>query len=90
MPKQDKTDDVKDSFYNELGCVFNKLPKYHTTILLEKCSAKVGREGICKMTNWVESLHKIYSINAAIAVNLATSNNVTSRKYYDPTYTVVS
>jgi hypothetical protein len=33
-PTEDKTDDVKDSFYEELERVFDKLPKYHTKILL--------------------------------------------------------
>jgi hypothetical protein len=28
-PKWDKTDDVKDSFYEEVECVFDKFPKYH-------------------------------------------------------------
>jgi hypothetical protein len=26
-PTEDKTDDVKDSFYEELECVFDKFPK---------------------------------------------------------------
>jgi hypothetical protein len=30
----DKTDDVKDSFYEELECVFDKFPKYHMKILI--------------------------------------------------------
>jgi hypothetical protein len=33
-PVQDKTDDVKDSFYEELERVFDKFPKYHMNILL--------------------------------------------------------
>jgi hypothetical protein len=28
-PTEDKADDVKDSFYEELECVFDKFPKYH-------------------------------------------------------------
>jgi hypothetical protein len=28
-PKEDITDDIKDSFYEELKCVSNKFPKYH-------------------------------------------------------------
>jgi hypothetical protein len=28
-PTEDKTDDVKDSFYEELEHVFHKFPKYH-------------------------------------------------------------
>jgi hypothetical protein len=31
---EDKTDDVKDSFYEELERVFDKFPKYHMKILL--------------------------------------------------------
>jgi hypothetical protein len=27
-PIEDKTDDVKETFYKELECVFDKLPKY--------------------------------------------------------------
>jgi hypothetical protein len=33
-PTEDKTDGVKDSFYEELEFVFDKFPKYHITILL--------------------------------------------------------
>jgi hypothetical protein len=35
-PTEDKTDDVKDGFYEELECVFDKFPKYHMKIMLEK------------------------------------------------------
>jgi hypothetical protein len=28
-PTEDKTDDVKDSFYEEMERVFDKFPKYH-------------------------------------------------------------
>jgi hypothetical protein len=31
---EDKTDDVKDSFYKELESVFDKFSRYHTKILL--------------------------------------------------------
>jgi hydroxypyruvate isomerase len=43
-PTEDKTDEVKDSFYEELERVFDKFPKYHMKILLENSNAKVGRE----------------------------------------------
>jgi hypothetical protein len=32
-PTEDKTDDMKDSFYEELEHVFEKFPKYHLKIL---------------------------------------------------------
>jgi hypothetical protein len=31
-PTENKTDDVKDSFYEELKHVFDKFPKYHIKI----------------------------------------------------------
>jgi hypothetical protein len=49
-PTEDKTDDVKDSFHEELEHVFDKFPKYHMEILLGDFDAKVGREDIFKPT----------------------------------------
>jgi exonuclease III len=56
-PTNDKTDDVKDSFYEEKENVFDKFPKCHMKILLGDFNAKVGREDIFKPTIWNESLH---------------------------------
>jgi hypothetical protein len=50
VPTEDKTDDVKDSFYDELQRVFDKFPKYHMKILLGYFNAKVGKEDIFKPT----------------------------------------
>jgi hypothetical protein len=49
-PTEDKTDDVKDSFFEELELVFDKFQKYHMKILLGDCNAKVGSENIFKPT----------------------------------------
>ncbi|KDR16724.1 Craniofacial development protein 2 [Zootermopsis nevadensis] len=35
-PTEDKSDDIKDSFYEELESVFDTFGKYHMKILLEK------------------------------------------------------
>jgi hypothetical protein len=37
---EDKTDDVKNSFYEELERIFDKFPKYHMKILLGDLNAK--------------------------------------------------
>jgi hypothetical protein len=42
-PTEDKSDDIKDRFYEELEQVFDKFPKYHMKILLGDFNAKVGR-----------------------------------------------
>jgi hypothetical protein len=54
-PTEDKTVDLKDSLYEELECIFDKFPKYHTKILLGDLHAKVGTEDIFKLTIGNES-----------------------------------
>ena len=43
-PSEEKSDEAKDSFYEELEQVFDHFPKYHIKILLGDFNAKVGRE----------------------------------------------
>jgi hypothetical protein len=45
-PCEDKSDDVKDSFYEELVHVFDQFPTHDMKILLGDFTAKVGREDI--------------------------------------------
>ena len=55
-PSEDKSDDSKDSFYEELEQVFDHFPRYHTKNLLGDFNAKVGRENCLKRTaqsGWV-------------------------------------
>jgi endonuclease/exonuclease/phosphatase family metal-dependent hydrolase len=73
-PTEDKTDDVKDSFWEELDREFDKFPKYHMQILLGDFNAKEGREDIFKPTIGNESLHEI-----------SNDNGVKSQKYDVPT-----
>ena len=42
-PTEDKDDDIKDSFYEEIEQLFDQLPKYHMKILLGDFNAKVGQ-----------------------------------------------
>jgi endonuclease/exonuclease/phosphatase family metal-dependent hydrolase len=43
-PTEDKTDNIKDRFHEELVQVFDKYAKYHMNILSGDFNAKVGRE----------------------------------------------
>jgi len=56
-PSEDKSDDSKDRFCEELEQVFDHFPRHHTKILLGDFNAKVGRENIFKPTIGNESLH---------------------------------
>jgi hypothetical protein len=42
-PSEDKSDDIKDSFYEKLGRVFDQFPRYDMKMLCN-FSAKVGRK----------------------------------------------
>jgi exonuclease III len=70
-PTEAKTDDVKDSFYEELEHVFDKFPKYHMKILSGDFNAKVRREDIFKLTIGNESLQEISNDNGVRLVTLA-------------------
>jgi hypothetical protein len=55
-PTEDRIDDLKDSFYEELEWVFDKLREYYMKMLLDFL-VKVGREDIFKLTIGNEILH---------------------------------
>jgi hypothetical protein len=75
-PTEDKTDDVKDGFYEELERIFDKFPKWHMKIMLGDLNAKVGREDIFKSTVGNESLHEISNDDEVRVVHFATSKNL--------------
>jgi hypothetical protein len=83
-PCEDKGNDVKDSFYEELECVFDQFPRYDIKISLGDFNAKVGRENIFKPTIVNESLHEISNDNRVRVVNFATSKNLAVKSIMFP------
>jgi exonuclease III len=75
-PCEDKNDDIKDSFYEELRRVFDQFPRYDMKIMLGDFNAKVGRENIFKPTIGNESSREISNDNGVRVVNFATSKNL--------------
>jgi hypothetical protein len=57
-PTEEKGEDSKNSFYEELEGIFDHFPKYHITSLLGDFNAKVGREDTSKPMIGNESLHQ--------------------------------
>jgi exonuclease III len=78
---EDKIDDKKDRFYEELEQVFDKFPKYHMKILLGDFNVKVDRGDIFKPIIANESLHEIRNDNGLRVVNFATSKKSYCQKY---------
>ena len=71
-PSEEKNDDSKDSFYEELEQVFYNVPKCHKKILLGNFNAKVGRDNIFKPTIGNGSLHEDSNDNGVRIVNIVT------------------
>ena len=61
-PTEEKSDDSKDSFYEELEQVFDHFPTYYTKIMSGDFNAKLGREEIFKLTIRNESLHGVRTV----------------------------
>ena len=76
VPTEEKTDDSKDSFYEELEQVFDYFPKYNMKILLGDSNAKLGGGDIFRQTVWNESLHENSTDNGVRAMNIATSKEL--------------
>jgi hypothetical protein len=75
-PTEDRNDDRKDIFYEELERIFDKFPKYYMKILLGDLNAKVGREDIFKPTIGNEGLHETSNDNGVTVVNFAVFKNL--------------
>ena len=75
-PSEEKSDDSKDSFYEELEQVFDHFPKYHMKIILGDFNAKMGSENTFKPTIRNDSLHQDSNDNGVRVVNFATSKNL--------------
>jgi len=73
---EEKRDEAKDSFYEELEQVFDQFPKYHMKMLLGDFNVKVGRENSFKPTIGQESLHQDSNDNGVRLVKFATSKNL--------------
>jgi hypothetical protein len=75
-PREDTSDDIKDSFYEELGRVFDQFSRCDMKILLDDFIAKVSREDIFKPTIKNEISHEISNGNGVREVNFATSKKL--------------
>jgi hypothetical protein len=69
---EERIDDLKDSFYEDLELKFHKFLKYHKEILLGDFNAKLSRKDMFKPTTGNESLHEISEDNGARLVSFAT------------------
>jgi len=75
-PSEEKSDEAKNGFYEEVEQVFDHFSKYHMKTLLGDFNAKVGRENVFKATIGNDSLHQHCNANGVRIVTFATSKNL--------------
>ena len=75
-PSEEKSDDSKDHFYEELGQVFDHFPKHHRNILLGDFTAKLGSGDILKPTIANDRLHLDSNDNDVRIENSVTQKNI--------------
>jgi hypothetical protein len=63
-PTDDKTDYVKDSFYEELEFILDKFPKHHMKILLGDFHEKIGGENFLNRQMGMKVYTKLVMIMA--------------------------
>jgi hypothetical protein len=82
-PSEEKSDDSKNSIYEELGQVFDHFPTYHKETLLGDLKVKVEGENIFKPTIGNESPHQDNKDNGVRTVNFAATKSlvVTNRMF---------
>jgi exonuclease III len=80
-PTEDKDDDIKDGFNEELEPVFDQFPRYCMKILQGNFNAKVGTEDIFKLIICNESLHEVNTDNGVRVVNFATLKNLSRAQH---------
>jgi exonuclease III len=75
-PTEDKADEEKDSFYDELDKIHGECPKRDCKIIIGDMNAKVGKEQIFRPVIGKNSLHKISNDNRMRLINFASSRNM--------------
>jgi hypothetical protein len=84
VPYEDKSDDKKGGFCEEVGRVCDEFPRYDIKILLGHFNAEEGREGIFKPTIGNDSSHEIGNDDGVVVVNFATSKNLIVKSAMSP------
>lgn len=83
-PTEDKNEDIKDNFYEDLEAVYNGLPLHCVKMVLGDFNAKIGKENRFRPTIGPDSLHNISNNNGSRLVNFASSKNLIISSTYFP------
>lgn len=70
-PTEDADDEIKEDFYDSLGCNIEKVPRYDVVILLGDFNAKIGKEEPLREVAGKYSLHEETNENGKLLAQCA-------------------
>lgn len=83
-PTEEKEDEKKDKFYEELEEVYDRIPRDNIKIFLCDCNAKIGRETMYRPTIGKESLRDVINDYGTRVINMAISKELVINSTYFP------
>jgi hypothetical protein len=83
-PTEEKEENIKNEFYDELGHILDTTPNSCIKILIGDFNAKIGKEDIYRPTIGPNSLHDVSNDNGTRLINLCITNSFTLSSTYFP------
>jgi endonuclease/exonuclease/phosphatase family metal-dependent hydrolase len=74
-PNEEKTEEEKEKFYDDLKSTFERVPK-HDVLILGDLNAKIGKEKAYENVTGKHMLHQISNQNGELVYNFAIENNL--------------
>jgi hypothetical protein len=75
-PTEDKKEEIKEQFYEELQRTQNSIPKHDLIIILGDMNAKLGKEKVFSQAIGRHTLHNVSKENGEMVANYAIGNNM--------------
>jgi endonuclease/exonuclease/phosphatase family metal-dependent hydrolase len=75
-PTEDKEEEIKEQFYEELQRTQDRVPKHDVTIILGDMNAKLEKEKVIRQVVSRHTLHNISNENGEMVANHAISNDM--------------
>ena len=77
-PTEDKTEEIKEQFYDDLQYMVDKVPKSDQIIILgDDVNAKLGKESAYQKITGKHTLHEETNRNGELLCDFAAANNMT-------------
>ncbi|KAJ9589104.1 hypothetical protein L9F63_017608 [Diploptera punctata] len=75
-PTNEKNEEEKERFYDELDKIYDECPKRDIKIILGDLNTQIGKEGMYKPTIGTNSLHTVSNDNGIRLINFASSRSM--------------